>query len=356
MSLWLESLQIKDFRIIARADLSPSPALNIIFGQNAAGKTSVLEAIDLLSRGRSFRSRRLDDMLRRGASELMVAGDLMKSGEKMRLGIAKSSMDTGIRIDGKAVKSVSECAALLPVSVLHPESQELLLGGPAHRRAFLDFGLFHVEHGFFTLWRKYQRVLSQRNAALKQGGKEVAGWNEVLAETGEAIGVMRGGYVAALTPRLQAVISELLGDAEVTINYRPGWSGELSAALIKGEQQDLAKGYTGFGPHRADLDVSLNGSPASLTASRGQLKLIVGGLAIAQLEHLRDSTLSQAIVLIDELPAELDEANQARLMARIARLDMQTFVTSIDPASLETRGWPYTRLFHVKHGRIAPML
>src|SRR5262249_33040360 len=160
---------------------------------NGAGKTSLLEAIFLLGRGRSFRTRQLRRLVARGSSEFAVFGEVSTESAVRRVGVAWSQGRLEKRIDGESAPGTAALAALFPVHVLDPSSHELVQGTPSERRRFLDWGVFHVEHAYLETWRRYRRLLSQRNAALKAGAgmEELGAWSVPMAEAGEAVHQMR---------------------------------------------------------------------------------------------------------------------------------------------------------------------
>ena len=185
----LRRVRITAFRCIPEADLSLSPQRNYIFGPNGAGKTSLLEALYLLGRGRSFRTRHTRRLVMHGASGLAVFGEVVSPGRTHRIGAAFEDGHLERRVEGRAGVSGVELATLLPVHAIEPGSHELIQGGPSERRRFLDWGVFHVEHAYLEAWRRYRRVLGQRNAALKAGATaaELETWSGALLTEGLAV-------------------------------------------------------------------------------------------------------------------------------------------------------------------------
>jgi DNA replication and repair protein RecF len=272
------------------------------------------------------------------------------------LGIEKDVQGgTQIRMDGSRVHGLAVSAELLPVVLITPESHALIGGGPGERRALLDWGLFHVEQSFLGLWRRYQRLLKQRNAAL-ESGSALKQWNEGLAIAGEALSERRRQYAEALKPRLGDALRRIAPELpEVSLDYVPGWSGEqgLVSALQQSEERDRRDGHTRAGPHRAELRIRLAGKKASEVLSRGQEKLVLSALRLAQLTHLRDEAGKSAVVLVDDLPAELDTQHRTTFLDLLATLGVQVFVTATEEGLLALPATsPPPKVFHVEHGTV----
>jgi DNA replication and repair protein RecF len=353
----LAGLTLADFRGIAAAKLRLAPGFNVFVGGNAAGKTSVLEAAFLLGRGLSFRSGRLDGLIRHGQPALTVFGELVPGTGFQRVGV-EVSRSTGLtsRVDGTAANRAALAAAVL-VQLLDPGSQELVRGGPEERRRFLDWGVFHVEPAFLDTWQQYRRALDQRNTALRRGAPDnaVRAWDEPLAEAGVLVDELRRRAVASLTPAAESA-SERLLDHRAEIDYQPGWAAgdELLAVLRGGLDRDRQMGSTQAGPHRADLRLRLEGRLARNTASRGQEKLLSAALAIAQVEQVAAARERRVVLLVDEPAADLDRDRLARLLSALAAAPAQILVTALDTAAMDLPAGATT--FHVERGEVRSLL
>lgn len=356
----LISLGIRHFRNLSAVDLEPSGGINVISGPNASGKTSLLEAIYFLGRARSFRTSRFDRLVESGAEQLQVFGRLEADTAPLALGIERSRRETQIRIGGRSVSAVSALAAVLPLQLVHPNSHRLLEEGPQYRRRFLDWGVFHVEPAFFPAWQRYQRALRQRNAALRsdQSFTYASAWDQELVDAATAIDAVRRRYVKRLGPRVAVFTERLAAIEHVTLAYRSGWpeAVELAAALQESRHRDREAGHTTVGPHRADLQVNVGGVRAAGRVSRGQQKLLVGALLLAQAALFHESTGKTSLILVDDLAAELDAGNRRRFMDLLTALPAQSFVTAIDPESLLADYSGSARVFHVEHGRLQEMV
>lgn len=353
----LLAVQIEDLRCLRNVDLRLDPKFTLIIGPNGSGKTSLLEGIFFLGRGRSFRTRQLDRVVRCGADSLTVVGHLSSEQRPIVVGVRATRESIEARIGGQAVESLSALATVFPVQVVDPNLHKLVEEGPASRRRTMDWGVFHVERGFASDWPRYQRSLKQRNAALRAGqaAAAVRAWDQELALYGAAISAARSRYVGTLAPILQRVAYPLLA-LEVTATLSRGWPNELdlSAALSDAWPRDAKLRTTTVGPHRADLVLRLDGVTARDRVSRGQQKLLAAALIIAQLELLKAAQSRTGTLLLDDPAAELDGNKLEALMEQVIALGAQLIVTA---TASSAPGLPASgRQFHVEQGVVSPML
>lgn len=352
----LRRVQVTDFRCLHRADLDLDPDFTLIRGPNASGKTSLLEAIYVLGRGRSFRTRRLDPLIRTGAERLMVVGDAELPERHVTLGVEGSAEGLRARIGGEQVASLAELAWVLPVQIIDPEIHRLIEEGPNRRRRFIDWGVFHVEHSFVEHWQRYQQALRQRNAALKarQSRPVVTAWDAELVRYGESISEARRRYITQLLPVAGSVGRRLL-DLELVLNYRTGWSADLDlrTALEAGFTRDQEFGATQVGPHRADLAIRLEGSSVRDRVSRGQQKLLAAVLLLSQIKLFPQDSRARPTLLLDDPAAELDSAHLRVLLDEVRAQPLQLIVTTLQAGSGELGpfGDPGRR-FEIENGRV----
>lgn len=355
----LERLAIEDFRCVERAELEFDDRCNLITGENASGKTSLLEAIFFLGRGRSFRSTRNELLVRTGARQFSLVGRTLQQGVSQPLGMRLGADGIQARYAGRPVTGLAELATRLPVQAVDPEVHRLVDGGPQERRRYLDWGVFHVEQRFVDHWRRYQRALRQRNAALKtnQAPSLIHAWDSELLESGQEVADHRVRYVEGLKPAVLNVGRRLL-DADVDISLQNGWSSErsLAHALEHSFARDRERGLTHVGPHRADLSVRISGEGARDRVSRGQQKLLAAAMLLGQLEYDAGQGSPVAALLVDDPAAELDGRNLERLLKEILSLPAQLFITALDSMNPVLSSLPNGRKFHVEHGAVTRLV
>jgi DNA replication and repair protein RecF len=330
----LRRLQVSDFRCVQAAELAIDPKFTLIVGQNASGKTSLLEAIYVLSRGRSFRTRRVNNLIRTSTSRFVVFGEVERGGERVPLGVEGTAEGMRARMAGERVGSLSDLTVALPVQVIDPEVHRLIEEGPTQRRRFLDWGVFHVEHSFVGHWQKYQVALKQRNAALKarQARPVIAAWDGELVRLGMLIDQARGRYAQRLEAAVQEIARSLLG-LPLSLGYRSGWTREMTfaEALNQSWGHDLESGWTNVGPHRAELGIRLGGSSVKDRISRGQQKLLAASLIIGQISLFPTESVTRPTLLLDDPAAELDNDRLLGLIREVAQSSVQLVVTSLNP-------------------------
>ncbi len=354
-------LGLQHFRNIREAQLEPSPGFNFILGPNGSGKTSLLEAIHYLGVGRSFRTNQNNRAIQDGENAFVLHARKQGDRRLHHLGMQRDRQgQTTLRLDGETQHRLSQLAEVLPLQLITPESFELLTGGPANRRQYLDWGVFHVEQDFLDHWGRARRLLKQRNALLKQrpkGYDELSYWDGELARHATALSALRQAYVAALKPVLAELASALLPDYDLQLDFNPGWDQEreLGAVLASQFQRDLIMGHTGAGPHKAELRIKAKGTPVQEIFSRGELKLLVCAMKLAQAELLSKTKDKQVSFLIDDLPSELDGGKRRLLTQALARTGAQVFVTAIDADKVDdmVAGLDAVSLFHVKQGQLS---
>lgn len=351
--LLLTSLHIENFRNLESVTLEPAPGLNWLYGENGAGKTSVLEAIHVLARGRSFRANSISPLVRDGARELrVIARTMYPDGQA---GVERSASDWTGRINRQPCTKMSEFARMLPLVLVDPENHELVEGPPAGRRSFLDWGLFHVEHSYLSGWKRYSRLLRQRNAALRtQAGPALLDALEhPMAEAAAEVEDLRDRYVRALQQSLaglQGVLEFHVG--EIALAYRPSARGseEYLGKWRETRARDLELGFTRDGPHRGELVVRSGDRMAAPRLSRGQMKLVALMLKLAQMD-LAHKADCEPLLLMDDPVSELDAYHLDRLLGWLQDQPNQVWITAVEQIDD-----PCSGLFHVEQGKIHAVL
>lgn len=356
----LTQLQIRQLRCLVDVRIEPSPGLNLITGANGAGKSSIIEAMHLLGYGRSFRGRVHDGLIRTGAAHLEVYVEwLDRNQQPHRAGLRHAGNSWEARLDGAPTPSLAELCAQLAVVTFEPGSHDLIAGGAEHRRRYLDWGLFHVEPDFLPQWRRYARALKQRNALLKSGPSAAAlgPWDRELADAGESLTRLRQVYLEWLEPFIGAEALAFLAElGQVTLEFRPGWKRtdlSLADALLLNRERDMAQGYTGVGPHRADWRMGFAGLPGREELSRGQEKLTALACILGQARGFAAHRGDWPVVCLDDLASELDLVHQGQVLTAVVGSGAQVFLSGTHLPELLAEAAPPFRLFHVEHGLIS---
>jgi DNA replication and repair protein RecF len=356
----LSQLQITDFRNLKTVELEPVAGINLITGKNASGKTSLLETIYYLSHVRSFRSLQVADLINRDASYLQLVAKIRNDQGEMPLGIRRSKTRMQIRCNQQPVKRVADLAAQFPVLAIHPDSYRLITGSPEERRQYLDWGVFHVEQGFFDIWQRYRKALSQRNAALrqKQAEKFCVLWDREIEQSANQIDSFRQAYFNKLDLYFKQLVARFFPAQDLMIEYRRGWNRDKSLSELMEQHfaKDCKQGFTYYGPHRADLVIRVQGQSAQTGISRGQQKLLVALLRLAQAQQFTAMKKQSCILLYDDLAAELDEKNRGLILAELASMQVQLFVTAIEAGQVDIAAWELKKMFHVEQGQLKDLI
>lgn len=351
----VNSLNINNIRNIKSIQFQPDPCLNCFVGDNGAGKTSILEALAVLSKGRSFRSGQISSLIGSETDHFQVIATIeSKKGDSHQLGMERGTDYWTARHNGEDVSQLSELTHLMPHTLLAPGSHTLVSGPPDGRRKYLDWGVFHVEHDYLTLWRRYNRVLKQRNAALRDSNSLVVeSLDPQFIRLGEHLHMAREKHAGRLNELLQQkliIFNQIL--AGIKLSYRKGWAGDDLAEAIKlSAQRDLDRGSTGPGPHKGDLYLTLNGAPAKERLSRGEQKAMTAAMIMAQAQLICESG-EPPLLMLDDLSSELDEEHLGRVLREGLELGVQIWMTGTELVPAIGRCNSSYTVFHVEHGSV----
>ncbi len=357
----LQQLETRQFRNLEHVRIELDAGLQFIYGDNASGKTSLLDAINVLCSGRSFLGASPRKMQQFGTTDFLLNG--IVSQEKTRpLPIQYRWQDNRIRLNlsNKQVRRSSEYALFQPVQAVTPISYRLLDDSPDIRRRFMDWGVFHVKHDYAAVWRRFQRSLAQRNAMLSAGTdrRTLAVWSREYIQLAESLDEYRSDYIDLLRQQFKRYSHAFLPDSSLEIRYQRGWDSEcsLDEVLSNGFRRDQERRFTYHGPQRAELVLKLDGVLARDSASRGQKKLITFATYLAQASLQQELGRYSGILLIDDLPSELDQSHISLVMDILRRISMQVVITCIDIARLPKKHRYSDKMFHVKQGQVKEVI
>jgi len=366
----LRRLTAQHFRNLSSVDIELSPQLNIIYGHNGSGKTSLLEAISTLAQGRSFRSRQFKNIIQREQQCYVLFGqaELEEGQGRVPVGIQRDRTGkTQIKLAGKQCTSAAQLSKLLPLRVLNGHSFSLLEGSPQIRRQFMDWLVFHVEHDFFRLWQSCERALKHRNLLLKHDKidrLQLSSWDKELVAAATELDLLRAKVFKRFSEVFHQLIDQFDDLKGVSIGYQRGWDREsdYQTLLADNVERDAELKYTRSGPHRADLRIRMEKQSAAEVLSRGQQKIVVSAMLIAQGVVFKEQTGKRCTYLIDDLPAELDQRFRQLLARWLLEIDSQVFVTGVEQEAL-LNAWGLERpdqreniayqVFHVEHGTVS---
>lgn len=358
----LDSLKIEGFRNLKPVTLHFSSGINLFVGENAVGKTSLLESMYILGRGRSFRTRFLDQVIQTDKDYFQLVGQVHHHQQSLiPVGVRRANKKLTARINREPVKRLSDIAILFPIQWVGGNIHRLIEEGPAVRRNFMDWGLFHVKPDYSASWKRYYQILKQRNAALRKRlpVRQVQVWDAELVTTGVVLSEMREQYIHDLDLAISGISKILEGlPGRLSVHLRTGWRAntEFSDELEASVARDLESGFTRAGPHRADMVLLMDEEPLGKSLSRGQQKLAVICLQVAQAQLLKQSQQRISLFLLDDLGSELDIENQARVVRLLASMDAQVFITALEIPEYLTAQVEKTKQFHVKHGVVSEVV
>lgn len=352
--LHISDLTTQNLRNLVDQRLHFADGLNCFVGLNGAGKTSLLESIHLLANGRSFRTNQSTDLISHGQECATVMANISEGDEQHRIGLSRCRTGLRLRCDGTDISRMSDFVTYMPVMALHPQSDDLILGSPELRRRFLDRAAFFLEPQFAESYRHFARGLKQRNAALKTQ-QPTAPWDPLFLQSSEEIEAIRLQTLEGIRECMPELMRCLAPELTLTIEYEPGYRKDESLvhALNRSTQRERLMGNTLYGPHRADLRLYLNDNEAKTSASRGQIKVASTVLNLAVLALWRERRQRHAILLFDDLPAELDSDHLSRLLDLLSGHGHQTFMTTVGNRDVESRS---ERIFQVHEGLIQELV
>lgn len=331
----IHAFEARDFRNLQNLLCQPHPRFNVLWGDNGQGKTNLLEAIYLLGTLRSFRAGKTEEMVRFGAGEALVRARVEKLSTQRLLEVTLAAGRKTARVDGKGSRA-SDYFGGFNVVLFASEDLRLPKGPPAGRRRFVDRAVWNGLPGYLGEVQTYERVLKSRNALLRDSGTPelLEVYDAQLARAAVAIVTQRRALVEELAPRVRDAFERVTQTGlALSISYQTALDisdieYSMMRKLIADRRKDLARGATSSGPHVDDLELVLDGKPARLYASQGQLRAIVLALKIAEIEFLRAKLGDAPVLLLDDVSSELDPTRNAQLFDFLKSVPCQAFITT----------------------------
>ncbi|HHL31418.1 MAG TPA: DNA replication/repair protein RecF [Oceanospirillales bacterium] len=351
--MFITKLRIHDFRNIKNKEYCFNKNINIFYGKNGVGKTSILEAIQFLSSGKSFRKGNFRSLINNEADSLTVLLDFHNQEKQTTLSVSKDKKGKWqAKRNGNKILSQAEISQLFPVVAIDPDVYQLVDFGPLYRRNFLDWLVFHVEHEYLLLWKKVNKCGKQLNSLYKNKASltEINLWEKTYIGFSEQLNNTRIKYFNKIKPRIQNLSLYMQQEIKnLSINYKQGWSEELSLAeqLKSDREKNLLYGQLQHGPHKMDIKINTGSIQASQTLSRGQKKVLSITFYMAYIDLLNSCSISP-ILCLDDFDAELDNEKLLKASDFFKDRETQIFITSVHQNKIQ-KAFPKAQMFHVEH-------
>lgn len=360
--MWIEALECKNFRNYEGANVSFAPGINFLYGDNAQGKTNLLEAIYICSTSRSHKGSKGRDMIRFGEEEahIRLRVNRKNGGNQIDFHIRKNNAK-GVALNGFPIRKAADLLGFLNVVLFSPEDLLIVKEGPAERRRFIDRELCQISAVYMKNLSDYNKVLDQRSKLLKEisfrsGLKDTLDvWDAQLISYGKKIIRQRSDFLREMTGIIKEIHSTLTGNREeIVLRYDPGVSeNDFENALFLARDRDLALQQTTVGPHRDDFSILVNDVNIRKFGSQGQQRSAALSLKLSEISMIREKTGEDPVLLLDDVFSELDSHRQEYLLSEIK--DIQTILTGTGLDDLIKKNIQIDRLFYVKEGTVCQM-
>ena len=346
-----KSLYLKNFRNYEDLELEFDPGLNLITGENGKGKTNILEGLFVMGLGRSFRTNTDREMIAFGKESALSRAKVISDDEKeTEIEITYSKEGKLIKVDGIKLARTVDLLENVYIVVFSPDDLRIIKDGPDSRRRFIDRELCQIRPVYYSDLGNYKKVLRQRNMLLKQGCRDeslIAVFDESLADYGIRIIDERRRFVSRIKGICAGIHSEISsGEEKLELGYETRFSAPEGAGsaekkdiyrqkLLESRESDMQRGFTGFGPHKDDLSIYINGIDSRQYGSQGQQRTAALSIKLAEIDLIKQETGSSAILLLDDVLSELDQKRQRYLIEAMRSVQVFVTATEIDPAVME---------------------
>ncbi|MGD9677755.1 MAG: DNA replication/repair protein RecF [Vulcanibacillus sp.] len=368
--MYINNLQLKNFRNYKELDLFLENKINIFQGNNAQGKTNILEALHLLALAKSHRTSKDKELIKWGNSFSLIKGELKNSIGNSKLELQIYQKGKKVKINNIEKKKLSEYIGKLNVVIFSPEDLNLVKGSPQLRRKFLDIEIGQINPSYIFHLVQYQKIIYQRNNLLKDFSRELKNklellelWNIQLIEHGSKIILKRLEYIKQLEKWAEQVHWTITnGKEKLRIKYKPSILLDFPINELEIKQQfkkkikeiinqEISRGITLIGPHRDDILLYINEIDIQSYGSQGQQRTTALSIKLAEIELINNSIGEYPILLLDDVLSELDETRQTYLLKTIGK-KVQTFITTTSINNIDLRSIQDSAIFYVENGKV----
>lgn len=361
--MYFSELELFDFRNYHYLNIQFHDKVNIIIGENAQGKTNLLESLYLTSLGKSFRTMKDNDMIRFGAEMARIRASVRKKDRNMTVDIALVKNRKSIKIDGIRQNRTSDLLENIHLVVFSPDDLRIVKDGPQRRRRFMDQELCQLKPVYYDTMMKYRKVLMQRNALLKEDHPDemmLDIWDQEMAECGSALILYRKEFLNKLDPVSRRIHSDLThGKESLRLSYEadicPSTGKKETKQIFleflkKNRRKDLARRNSTGGPQRDDIRMEVDGIDVRSFGSQGQQRSAALSMKLAELFLIIEETGEKPVLLLDDVLSELDPLRQKQLLTSFQ--DLQIFITATEITDKITEQLPEHFIFHVSEGEV----
>ena len=357
--MYVESLALKNFRNYEKLDIRFSDSINIIHGDNAQGKTNILEAIFMAATTKSHRNSKDRDIIRFGEEESHIRLNLKKRdvGHRIDMHLRKSK-PKGVAIDGIPIKRSTELFGLINIIMFSPEDLSVIKNGPGERRRFMDMEICQLSRIYYSNLLKFNKVLDQRNNLLKQiyfkpkMESTLDVWDEQLVDVGRSIISERSNFINMINDIIRDIHSGITSDNEkIEIKYEPNVDKDSFLQVLKDKRKlDIKNSITMTGPQRDDFGVFINGNDVRVFGSQGQQRTAALSLKMAEIQLVKRIINDNPILLLDDVMSELDEKRRNALLENIS--DIQTLITCTGYDDFIRQRINVDKVYKISNGKI----
>ncbi len=352
--MYIESIKLQNFRNYPALDLDFHPNVNIILGDNAQGKTNLLEAVYVTSLGKSFRTYRDSEMIRFGEDMARVCIRYVKGGSPSETELIINPRSKAVKVNGVKIRKTADLVDNMYQVIFSPEDLRIVKDGPEKRRGFIDRELCQIRTSYFSDVMRYNKVLKQRNAYLKEdviNADALSVWDENLAAYGNRIIKARAGFIEKINAISGAIQAEITGGREaLDVRYEPDVSPDedMLCAVRAAGKADIYGRTTSRGPHRDDVAIFVDGNDIRRYGSQGQQRTAALALKLAEIRLIKEETGEDAVLLLDDVLSELDAERQNYLINTFGNI--QLFITAADISPDVMSRLPEGKTIHIKDG------